>query len=181
MALTNTRESWGGMSKFLHWTIVLLVIGQGILGLTMGDLPRGGAVNPVLLHKSIGVTILLLVAFRLLWNRLISRRPDHLPMPQWQRWIAATGHFLLYALLFAVPLTGWLLSDYGGRGVQFFGLFDLPTLVGADEAAHEAFEERHETLFWVLVVVAVGHALAAVYHHLFLRDRTLLRMLPGRR
>ena len=180
MALANTRETWGSMSKSLHWTVVALILVQGTLGLVMGDLPRGGAINPVLLHKSLGVLILAIAVFRLLWNLVASRRPEHLPMPAWQRWGANAVHLLLYGLLIGLPLTGWLLSDYGGRGVQFFGLFDLPRLVGANEAAHTLFEERHETLFWVLVALALAHALAAVYHHVFQRDRTLLRMLPGR-
>lgn len=180
MALHNTRESWGSLSKFLHWSIVLLIVAQGILGLTMGDLPRDGAIHPVRLHKSIGVLILAMAVFRLLWNLLLSRRPEPVPMAPWQRWAASAGHLLLYGLLIAIPLSGWLLSDYGGRGVQFFGI-DLPRLVAENHDAHELFEERHETLFWVLVVVALGHVLAAVYHHVFQRDRTLLRMLPGRR
>ena len=180
MPLKNTLHEWGSVSKFLHWSIVLLIVCQGALGLTMGDLPRNGPIHPVMLHKSMGVLILGMAVLRLLWTYAISRRPEELPMPDWQKLAARLGHLLLYVLLIAIPLTGWLLSDYGGRGVQFFGI-DLPQLVGANEAAHEAFEERHETLFWVLVVVATGHALAAVYHHVFQRDRTLLRMLPGRR
>lgn len=180
MALKNTPQEWGSMSKFLHWSVVVLIVGQGILGLTMGDLPRDGAIHPVRLHKSIGVLILTLAVLRLVWTYAISRRPEELPMPNWQKLAARLGHLLLYGLMIALPLTGWLLSDYGGRGVQFFGI-DLPRLVAENEAAHELFEGRHETLFWVLVGVAVGHVLAALYHHVFQRDRTLLRMLPGRR
>lgn len=180
MPAKNSPTEWGSVSKFLHWLVVALILAQGTLGLTMDALPRDGAIHPVRLHKSIGVVILTVVVLRLLWTYALSPRPREVPMSAWMRRGARAGHLLLYVLLIALPLTGWLLSDYGGRGVQFFGI-DLPRLVAEDRAAHEAFEERHETLFWVLVVVAAGHALVALYHHVFLRDRTLLRMLPGRR
>ena len=78
MALKNTPQEWGSMSKFLHWSVVVLIVGQGILGLTMGDLPRDGAIHPVRLHKSIGVLILTLAVFRLVWTYAISRRPEEL-------------------------------------------------------------------------------------------------------
>ena len=95
-----------------------------------------------------------------------------------QHRLAKLGHLVLYALLFAVPLTGWLLSAYGGRDTSWFGLFDLPRIVGENHDLHEMFEERHEQLFWLLVLVAAGHAAAGLYHHFLQRDATLVRMLP---
>lgn len=178
MTLRNTAATWGGMSKTFHWLIVLLLIGQGILGLTMGDFPRETRGELIGLHKSIGITILLLAVARLLWN-LFGGRPAAAPgVTQLQHRLAKLGHLVLYALLFAVPITGWLLTAYGGRDASWFGLFDLPRIVGENNDLHEMFEERHEQLFWVLVLVAAGHAGAAIYHHVFQRDATLARMLP---
>ncbi len=174
MTFKNT-ETWDGVSRTFHWLIVLLLIVQGALGLFHDDLPRG----TIALHVSLGITILALAIARLAW-RLYAGRPAALPgISPWQRRLAALGHFLLYVLLFAVPITGWLMSNYGDHAVRWFGLVEMPRLVAPDDAAHEIMEGRHEQLFWALVVVAVLHALAAVHHHLFRRNATLTRMLRG--
>lgn len=178
MNLRNTAASWGGLSKTFHWLIVLLLVGQGILGLTMGDFGRDLRGTLVGLHKSIGVTILMLAVARMLWNLSGARPAPAQGVTPLQHRLAKFGHFVLYALLFAVPITGWLLTAYGGRDASWFGLFDLPRIVGENHDLHEMFEERHEQLFWLLVLVAAGHAGAAIYHHVFQRDATLARMLP---
>ncbi|MBS0225109.1 MAG: cytochrome b [Proteobacteria bacterium] len=174
MTLKNT-QTWGGISRSFHWLIVALLIVQGALGLFHDDLPRG----TISLHISLGITILALAIARLAW-RLYAGRPAAVAgVSVAQQRIAAAGHFVLYVLLFAVPISGWLMSDYGDHAVRWFGLFELPRLVAADDAAHEIMEGRHEQLFWVLVVVAVLHALAAIYHHVFRRNATLMRMWRG--
>ena len=178
MSLRNTAAQWGSLSKTFHWLIVLLLIGQGILGLTMGDFPRETRMELTNLHKSIGITILMLAVARLLWT-LFNGRPAPAPgVTPLQHKLAMAGHVLLYVLLFALPITGWLLTSYADRPASWFGVFELPRLVGENHDLHEMFEERHEQLFWLLMLVAVGHAGAAIYHHLFQRDATLSRMLP---
>lgn len=178
MSLRNSPTDWGSLSKTFHWLIVLLLVGQGILGLTMGDFGREMRGTLVSLHKSIGITILMLATARLLWMLFAGRPAPATGVSRTQHLLARAGHVLLYALLFALPISGWLMSAYGGRDTAWFGLFDLPRMVAENPAAHEMLEERHEQLFWVLVIVALGHAGAAVYHHLFQRDATLARMLP---
>ena len=180
MTLRNSATQWGSVSKSFHWLIVLLLIGQGTVGLLMGDMPRGPDKLVVMnLHKSFGITILALAVLRVLWL-LAAGRPQPAPgVSARNQALAKLGHLALYALLFAVPLTGWLLTDYGGRAVGWFGLFELPRLVAENHDLHETFEEAHELLFWALTATALGHALAAVYHHVFLKDATLARMLPG--
>jgi len=174
VTLKNTG-TWGGVSRSFHWLIVALLLVQGTLGLFHDDLPRG----TIRLHVSLGITILALAVARLAW-RLYAGRPAPLAgIPAWQLRLAGFGHFLLYLLLFAVPITGWLMSDYGDHPVRWFGLFELPHLVAPDDAAHEIMEGRHEQLFWALVVVALLHVLAVVHHHLFRRNATLTRMLRG--
>jgi cytochrome b561 len=88
----------------------------------------------------------------------------------------------MYALLLAIPLTGWLYDSMSGlRPMRWFGLFDVPKLAAPNPALRETMEEAHELLFWALVALVLVHAGAALYHHLFMRDATLQRMLPGRR
>ncbi len=178
MSLRNSATQWGSLSKTFHWLIVLLLIGQGILGLVMGDFPRETRMELTGLHKSIGVTILILAVARVLWL-LVAGRPAPAPgVTPLQHKLAMAGHLLLYVLLFALPITGWLMVSYGGRPVEWFGLFQLPALVGENHDLHEQLEGVHELLFWALTLVAVGHAGAAIYHHVFQRDSTLARMLP---
>lgn len=182
MTLKNTDERWGAISQAFHWLIVVLILVMAYLGLTMGDLPNGPRkINIYALHKSIGLTILALVALRVAW-RLYAGAPAPVPgTPTWQQRIASVTHGLLYALLFAIPVSGWVLNSAAGYPLQWFKLFNLPAITGRSEAVHEAAEGAHEFLFWVLVALVLAHAAAALYHHLFQNDATLRRMLPARR
>ena len=179
MPLKNTRDQWGSISKLLHWLVVLLILVMAWIGLTMGDLPNGpDKIATYALHKSIGITILVLVLLRLGW-RLHAGAPAPVPgTPNWQDRIASLTHWALYALLLAMPISGWVLNSSSGFPLQWFGLVNLPAIAGRDQDVHELAETIHETLFWILVTLVVLHAAAAFYHHLFQRDATLARMLP---
>jgi cytochrome b561 len=145
----------------------------------MGDLPNGpDKIATYALHKSIGLSILALAVLRLGW-RLYAGAPEEVAgTPRWQARIATVTHVALYALLLALPLTGWLLNSAAGFPLQWFGLFNLPSLAARDEALHAVAVQSHEVLFWALAVLVLMHAAAALYHHLFLGDATLARMLP---
>jgi cytochrome b561 len=179
MPLKNTQERWGGVSQVLHWLIALLILAMAWLGLTMGEMPNGpDKIATYALHKSLGLSILALVALRLLW-RLYAGAPAPLAgTPRWQERIAGVTHMTLYTLLLALPLSGWLLNSAAGFPLQWFGLFNLPALAGRDDALHALAGQAHELLFWVLAGLVVLHAAAALHHHLFLGDATLARMLP---
>lgn len=183
MALKSDETHWGGLAKFFHWAVVLLILAQGIIGLVMVELPKRPSSIPVYsFHKSLGITILALAVLRLAW-RLFDPRPRDVPgMPPWQALAARAGHALLYALIFAVPLSGWLFDSASSlRPLYWFDLVKLPNLTGGKDDAIKAFAEgAHEWLFWALIVVAAGHAAAALAHHFRDRDETLVRMLPWR-
>jgi cytochrome b561 len=172
-------ERWGPISQLLHWTIVVLIVWMAYLGLTMTDLPNGPAkISVYTLHKSIGLTILGLVSLRVLWRAWAGAPLALQTIPRWQHRIAELTHIGLYVLLFAIPLSGWLVNSSSGFPLRWFGLFRVPQLAARDHDLHEFAEDLHEWLFWALVVVALAHAAAAIYHHLFQRDATLSRMLP---
>jgi cytochrome b561 len=179
MALRNSGQRWGAVSQCFHWLVVLLLLAQGVVGLLMGDMARGpGKIAVYAFHKSVGITILALALARLLW-RLYAGRPAPLPgAPAWQERSASLMHGALYALLFAVPISGWVMNSAAGFPLQWFGLFNLPSIAAHDRDLHEFTESLHEWLFWLLVALAAAHAAAAIYHHLFQRDDTLARMLP---
>ena len=179
MSLKNPRERWGAVSQSFHWLIVLLLLAQGTVGLLMGDMARGpDKIAVYAFHKSVGLTILALALARLLW-RLYAGRPAPVPgTPTWQERAASAMHGALYVLLFAVPLSGWVMNSAAGFPLQWFGLVNLPAIVGRDQDLHELAENMHETLFWIMITLVVLHAAAAFYHHLLQRDATLARMLP---
>lgn len=182
MALKSDATHWGSLAKFFHWAVVLLILVQGVLGLVMVEMPkRPSVIAYYSFHKSLGLTIFALAVLRLVW-RLFDARPREVAMPRWQALGARLGHALLYALIFAVPLSGWLFDSASSlRPLYWFGLFKVPSLTGGKDDAIKAFAEgAHESLFWLLVLVAAGHAAAALVHHLHNRDETLVRMLPWR-
>jgi len=166
----------------LHWLIALLIVAAFTLGLVMTEIH---GITPAKLryynwHKWAGVTVLLLAALRLLWR--LGHRPPPLTAntPAWQRKASGGVHHLLYVLMFAVPLTGYFMTLAAGRPVVYFGLFQLPVLIGPDKELAETLEEVHEWLNWFMAGVVALHVLAALKHAFIDRDDTMRRMLPGR-
>lgn len=184
MTLRNTAHRWGPVSQLLHWLVVLLILTTGILGLVMGEMRNSPTkIEIYALHKSLGLTILALAVLRLAWRSYAGAPLPPPTSPRWQHRFAAFTHWLLYGLLFAIPLSGWTFNSAAGYPLQWFKLFNLPALVARDAELRQIARDLHEWLFLALLAVAVLHAAAAWYHHLVLRDDTLRRMLPrlGRR
>ncbi|WP_024889691.1 cytochrome b [Luteimonas huabeiensis] len=178
MTWRNTPTRWGAVSQALHWLVVAVILFQGVSALWMVGLPNSPSkISLYALHKSLGLSVLALAALRLGW-RVHAGAPAALPGPRWQRAAAAASHVLLYALLIAVPLSGWLFNSAAGFPLQWFGLINLPALAAPDPGLRALARTAHEWLFWLLVLVALVHAAAALWHHLFLGDATLARMLP---
>jgi cytochrome b561 len=165
----------------LHWIVALLISVGFTLGATMTDLsvsPR--KIRLFAYHKWIGITVLGLVVLRLLW-RLTHPAPPDEPMPRWQRLTAHATHWLLYLLMLATPLAGWLYSSAAGYPVVYLKLWQLPDLVSRNKQLANVLVEVHGYLAWTLLWVVVLHAAAALKHHFFDRDATLRRMLAWQR
>ena len=174
-----TPTRWNRLAQLLHWLIALLIVGLGTVGLVMTDMENSpDKLRIYALHKSFGITVLMLVALRLLW-RLATRHPAPVPGPRWQRLSASAMHFLLYVLMFAIPLSGWLFNSASNFPLRWFGLFHVPSLWAPDPAVKHLSHALHEYGFWTLIALAVLHAAAAFKHHYMDRDETLTRMLPG--
>ncbi len=183
MTLRGDATHWGSVAKAFHWIIVLLILVQGTLGLVMVDLPKKpGSIVFFTTHKSIGLTILALALLRLCWRAFDTRPHEPATVPLWQVMGARCGHALLYVLLFAVPLSGWLFDSASGlRPLLWWGIVKMPSLTGGpDKALAETLATVHAGLFWALIVVAAGHAAIALIHHFVNHDDVLRRMLPGR-
>lgn len=180
MPARNSALRYGYVAQTLHWVIVGLLIVQVTLGKIADELPLGLEKLAVLArHKSFGITILGLAVIRLAW-RSVNRPPPPPPMPRWQHMAAKLNHWALYALLFAMPLSGWMMSSASNYPVSWFGLVQLPDLVAPDPSLKERFEEVHEALAKILIALALLHIAAALKHQFLDRDGLLYRMLPER-
>ena len=178
MPFRNTKRSWGSLSKALHWLIVLLIINQWVIAERADDLTGFQKFTALNWHKWFGMTIFMLAIVRLVW-RLANPVPDlSAETRPWERVLAKISHALLYTLIFAMPLTGWIMSSARNFPVSYFGWFQWPDLVRPSDALHERFEDIHHLLAAALLVVAVVHAAAALYHHFWVKDDVLRRMLP---
>lgn len=174
----NTPTRYGIVAQVLHWLIVALVMVQFVLGIRAHGLPVS-LERLILLarHKSIGLSIFILVVLRLGW-RLYSPPPPLPPAPLQSRAAAYLSHGLMYALLLVMPVVGWLYSSASNLTVSWFGWFPLPNLVAPDRRLAHGLLLAHESMAWVLLAVIVIHVCAALWHHIILRDDVLLRMLP---
>lgn len=163
----------------LHWLIALLIFAALPLGLYMHDLPLSPhKLRLYSYHKWIGVTVFLFAVIRLSWR--ITHRPPAMPdtMQRWEKIAAESVHYLLYALIFIIPVSGWLMSSALGFQTVWFGVLPLPDLVGKNKALADALHEVHENLNYGLLVLVLGHAGAALKHHFIERDDVLVRMIP---
>lgn len=170
---------YGVLAQLFHWIIAALIVTQFALAWTADDLPLGARKLGLLArHKSVGMTILMLAILRLLWR--LWTPPPALPdaMSRLQRIAARATHIAFYVLLFAMPLTGWMMSSAKNYSVSWFGLFTWPNLIGKSERAFDFLRATHDTMSDLLFAIAVLHILAALKHHFWDRDDVLKRMLP---
>ena len=180
--IENTEDRYGAIAILFHWSMAFLVIGLAALGLYMVTLPDVGfntkKVTLVLYHKEFGLLVLVLLATRLAWRvtHILPRLVEH--MPDWQQIAARFVHLSFYALLFALPMTGCLMSSAAGIPVSFFGLFILPDFVHRDDDLFQRYIAIHKWLGYVLLFLIFVHAGAALRHHFVFKDDTLRRMLP---
>ncbi|MBI4995725.1 MAG: cytochrome b [Rhodocyclales bacterium] len=171
-----------GTAIALHWLMAVLILGTFGVGLYMHDLP----LSPTKLqiyswHKWAGVTAFLLALLRIVWRA--THRPPALPaaMPRWQQLAAHGGHALLYLLMFAIPLTGWLMSSAKGFQTVYFGVLPIPDLLAKDKELGDLLRDVHQALNFLMIAIVAGHVGAALKHHFIDRDDILTRMAPHHR
>jgi cytochrome b561 len=178
--MTDTT-GYTGTAKALHWTIVALLIVQFIAAWTMPDIKRDTKPDTLInLHISVGVLILFVAVLRLTWRAGHPEPPPEDGLPPWQVQSARAVHWLLYALLFVLPVLGWLNASWRGFPVIMFGL-ELAKLLATRTSGWGWTGDVHALLATYGLLTLVGlHAAAALYHYFFRRDGVLQRMLPRR-
>jgi cytochrome b561 len=178
----NTAERWGRVSIALHWTIAALILLVQIpAGLTMNRVEPGLLQNILYdTHKMTGLTVFALVVVRLAW-RWANPVPE-LPadLPPWQAAMARITHGLLYLLILAMPVSGFLYTAMGGFPVPLFYLTNLADLVPVNKPVAAVAKAVHLNLIWALLAVVLLHVAGALYHHLVRRDGVLRRMLSSK-
>jgi cytochrome b561 len=161
----------------LHWLMALLILVAFPLGVYMHELPLSpDKLKLYSYHKWIGITLLLLVAIRLSWR--LTHVPPPLPasVAAWQRRASVVVHGMLYLLLIAIPLSGWLMSSAKGFQTVWFGVLPLPDLVDKNRELGELLADVHETLNFTLLALVGLHVGAALQHHFIERQPFLQRM-----
>ena len=172
-------ERYNRTAIFLHWLVGLGILGTLGLGLYMVDLPFSPAKLQIYSwHKWAGMTLLFLAVVRLAWR--LSHPAPALPdtMGPLSRLAAHAGHWVLYILMLAIPLSGWLMSSAQGFSVVWFGVLPLPDLVTKNLELGEWLNSIHLILNYTLIATLIGHIGAALHHHFIKKDTVMSRMLP---
>ena len=182
-------ERYSGIAIFFHWLIAGLIATNVYLGWEYEDAHGLAQFRLLQWHKSVGITILLLSLARLAW-RFYKPRPGEIPSPLWQRAAARWTHRVLYLLVIALPLTGWIVVSASPTNIRtlLFGKVPWPHLafvhdlsLQARKAVEAVFVVVHQQLGYILFVLLALHVAAALKHHFLDRDNTLRRILPHRR
>ena len=178
MALANSPSAYGSVSKTLHWLIALLIILMLAGGFFMDDIANKSLKMTVFnLHKLTGILILVLMVCRLVW-RLSNPRPDLAPQtPRFEKVMATLGHSLLYVLVIAMPLSGWIMSTAADHAPTLGGLSLALPFIARSQALSALFYSYHQTIAWVIIAIIVLHVAAALKHHFIDKDQVLKGML----
>jgi len=175
-------QGWSGFARFLHWAMALLIAAQAIVGWIGHEMERSPAkIDVMTAHKSLGITLLLLVLLRLFWRATHAAPPNPAGSARWEVLAARLSHAALYLLMIALPLSGWLAASTSLVPWKLWWVIPWPAIAPVNEQLHEVAEELHEALVYALIAVLVIHVGAALQHHFLKRNDVLLRMLRGTR
>lgn len=169
-----TTQKWAISSRIFHWVSILLLIITWVMIVLNED---ADTFTYIQLHKAFGLSLLFWMVGRVI-NRLFTKAPADVPMPKAQTAVAHLTHLVLYALLFAMPIAGFMLSMYGDHAVNMFGVFTIPVLVTPNPDQADFFENMHTKIIWTLLLVFSGlHIVGALYHQFIKKDKLINRML----
>lgn len=170
--LKNSATEYGTFSKALHWLMAIIILTLTFVGIYMAGLPKETAEEKQYafqfygLHKSFGVVALALIVLRLIWIRISPAPALPSAFAPKERVMVKALQGLLYLLMVVVPLSGYLMSNAGGHPINFFGLGELPALVGESKSLGGLAHEVHEIMGWAILVLIVLHMAGAIKHRL---------------
>ena len=179
MHIRDTKDGYGLPTRVVHWLMTVAIVGMYVLGLWMVDL---NYYSPYYrsapdLHRSVGMLLLFLLVGRFFW-RLFNDKPSDAELSSFERFTAQIVHWGFYPLLFALMVSGYLMSTADGRPIEVFDWFSVPALMH-NKAMEKTAGEVHELLADVTMILVLLHAAAALKHHFIDRSRVLARMWSG--
>ncbi|MEH6607527.1 MAG: cytochrome b [Pseudomonadales bacterium] len=174
----HTR-SYGVVTQLLHWFIGALIIAEIVMALIAEDMPAGAELEQMVdLHKSLGITLLILIAIRVGWRYLEGSAPPYTGISKRSEKLARYGHRALYFLMVFMPLSGWLMSSTGGHQVIPFGLFEFPALLSPNDLLHDVLETSHAVASKLMILLIIIHVIASLRHQFVERVDVFSRVLP---
>ena len=180
MRANRNTESWSATARILHWMMALMIITQYLSGWIADRMESSPAKADLMTgHKSLGITLLLLLLLRAAWRWTHPAPPPPAGAPAWEHRVSAAAHGLLYLLMAAVPLSGWLVASTSIIPWKYWWLFQWPSIAETDKQLHTAAENAHALLFWILLAVVALHIAAALRHHFIKKNNVLVRMIKG--
>lgn len=178
--IRNSTTHWGTLAKSFHWLIAALIFAQFAFGwLAVSWRLSPTKLNLFVWHKSFGMTVLVLALLRLTWRALNPTPALPTDTPRWEHNAARASHALLYFLMIAMPIVGWVINSAANIPFKVFWLLPLPNITAPDKALEDLAKHTHFWLFVTLSLVVVVHIAAALRHHFVKRNDVLRRMLPG--
>lgn len=176
---TNTSHHFGWLSILLHWSMAILLIGMYFLGDYMVGLDYydDWYHQAPALHKAVGILLLFLLMIRFVWNTTQAHPQALKPERIWQNRLARMGHLGLYGLVIILGVSGYLISTAKGQGIDVFAWFTVPAFLPEDAQRGELAGDIHEVAATLFILLVLIHIAAALKHHFFDKDKTLLRML----
>jgi cytochrome b561 len=177
--IMTKQPNYGTTAKALHWLIVALLMVQYPLGWLMPEIHHGMKPGDAMtFHISFGISILALMVVRLFWRITHPVAPES-SLPAWQQAISEAVHWLLYGLVFATTMTGWLFASHRGWSISLFYAIPLPMLTSEAALLGNSIGNWHATMETALLILIGSHVAAALAHTFIFRDRIMQRMLPG--
>lgn len=179
---SKSVTQYSSVSKTLHWVIAIVVIAMLSIGFFLDDLPDQIKPFAYMLHKSTGLTILVLMIVRFIWVHVSGKPALPDSVPGWEKILSRFVQYGFYILLIAMPLSGWIMSVAAKRPPVYFGLFevDFPGVEPSKSLA-EYMAEWHEIIAWLLVVFIILHVAGALKHHFIDKDNVLKTIWPGKK
>ena len=177
--LLNTRDAYGSLTRWLHWTIALLIIGLIIIGFSFHYMSRPERMFWMKLHKSFGISVLILMILRVVL-KFFQFQPKLIKAPRWQQISARVSHGSLYFLAISMPLSGWIMSSAFGRATTWLPYVKIHfPFVQGQRLLGRYSHQFHITVAWIIAAIII-YTLAALKHHFINKDNTLVRMLRSK-